>query len=442
MKVVHVLNHFLPNQTAGTEVYVWALSKQLQKIGIDVTVVIPNYESEFAETYQFDGIDVYKYSEKSKADRKLILGLKKSNGVDNFQKYIADTKPDIVHFHELAGSNGVSVFHIEAAKELGVQVLFTMHLASATCNSGNLMFMQKNICDGIINVSKCTLCSLQKRLNSDMLAHGISLCTTLMYRSFKLNTMHLNNSFGTLLSYPFQIENILKKLKRIEAACDIIIPITKWYKEILLQNGVSEKKLQLVLQGLPTSPTKITAIDLPNQLPLKLIFIGRISELKGISILIEAAKRFSPDQLQLDIYGATNDTNYYNTCINATMQIKVIRWMGKLRQEEVINVMQQYHALILPSIFSEMSPLVIQEAFTAKIPVIGSNVYGISEQVINSVNGFLFEMGNVDSLVNLLSKLVDDKSLLLNCKFGIPTTRNFNLVASEYLGIYNKLLNT
>ena len=43
MKVFQVLNHFLPQQTAGTEVYTWALSKQLQQKGVEVEIIIPHY---------------------------------------------------------------------------------------------------------------------------------------------------------------------------------------------------------------------------------------------------------------------------------------------------------------------------------------------------------------------------------------------------------------
>jgi hypothetical protein len=43
MKVLQVLSHFLPQQTAGTEVHIWALSKQLEQQGVNTQVEIPNF---------------------------------------------------------------------------------------------------------------------------------------------------------------------------------------------------------------------------------------------------------------------------------------------------------------------------------------------------------------------------------------------------------------
>jgi hypothetical protein len=42
VKIIHILNHFLPQQTAGTEIYVWALCKHLQELNYNVSVLIPN----------------------------------------------------------------------------------------------------------------------------------------------------------------------------------------------------------------------------------------------------------------------------------------------------------------------------------------------------------------------------------------------------------------
>ena len=87
MKTLHVLNHFLPQQTAGTEVYTWALGKHLQNHGIDVKVVIPHYGERESYSYIYDGLFVYQYAETSVVDRSLILGFRFPDGLINFEKY-------------------------------------------------------------------------------------------------------------------------------------------------------------------------------------------------------------------------------------------------------------------------------------------------------------------------------------------------------------------
>ena len=60
MKIVFVLNHFLPQHIAGTEIYTWALSKALIDKGHEIAVVIPNFDSSIPHKYEFEKIKVIK----------------------------------------------------------------------------------------------------------------------------------------------------------------------------------------------------------------------------------------------------------------------------------------------------------------------------------------------------------------------------------------------
>lgn len=438
MRIAFVLNHFLPQQTAGTEIYVWKLSRELMAVGVEVQVFIPNYLSEISESYVYDGITVVKYAEPSKPDRALIMGKKRSKGIEFFTKEILNYDPSIVHFHEIAGSNGISVSHLEAIKSLSIKVIYTMHLATATCKTGNLMYCQSTVCDGIISIKKCSYCALQKRLNNAPIAATINTVSMLLYR-LGINPNVVDHSLGTLLGYPRQIADVKDRLKRIENACDVLVPITQWYKNILLNNNVADEKITLVLQALPTQYTSTLPAKPLAALPLKLIFIGRINHLKGVDMLLDVVKTFSPQQLQLSIYGATDDEAFLSKCVEQTKQFEHIQWKGKLQQEEVLPTIATHHALILPSIFSEMSPLVIQEAFAAGVPVIGSNVSGIAEQVKDNINGRLFLYKDKQSLKEVLAHIVDNMQLINEYRSNIPGVRTFNVIGEEVLKIYQSL---
>ncbi|MBU0581254.1 MAG: glycosyltransferase [Candidatus Margulisbacteria bacterium] len=54
----------------------------------------------------------------------------------------------------------------------------------------------------------------------------------------------------------------------------------------------------------------------------------------------------------------------------------------------------------------------IYESFSRGIPVIGSNVGGIPELVKDNLNGFLFESGNVEQLIIILEKIINNPELL------------------------------
>lgn len=87
-----------------------------------------------------------------------------------------------------------------------------------------------------------------------------------------------------------------------------------------------------------------------------------------------------------------------------------------------------------------MSPLVIQEAFAAGIPVIGSSACGIAEQVKHGENGLLFEFNQLSSLKKQLERLIENPSLLEFFRQNIPPVRSFEQVTEETLAVYNSVI--
>lgn len=439
MKIILCLNHFLPFHVAGTEIYVWALSKQLQSMGCDIVVLIPNYNSEMSACTEYEGIKVFGYAEPSIIDRELITGQRVADGLTHFITYINAEKPDIVHFHEIAGSNGITVAHLEAAKATRAKVIFTIHLANATCRAGTLMLETKKLCDGLILEGRCSYCTLIHRTKSKFKASVLTR-TGLVLSSFGMDSVKWQNPIGTALSYPSQIKRLKRDLGRIVAACDKIIPLTEWYHNILRINGVPLEKMHIISQALPSAPKPFTKYYQKKNLPVKLVFVGRIDPLKGIQLLVDVIKKFTSRQLQVDVYGNVIDNTFYDKCKEATASFPNMQWKGKLKKEKVIETIQEYDALILPSMFSEMSPLVIQEAFAAGIPVIGSNVYGIAEQVKDGVNGLLFQFGNVSSLAQTLQKLISNPELLNELSSNIKPVCFFKEVADATMKVYEGVL--
>jgi len=437
MKILLVLNHFMPQQTAGTEVYTWSLANELLKKGAEITVVIPNYGNQESIEYTFNGIRVIKFAESSLVDRSLILGFRMPEGVAIFKKLLENQKPDIVHFQEIAGSNGITLHHIKTAKSFGAKVIMTFHLSINTCITGTLSFQNKLPCNGIIDLKKCTECYLHTKSPSRF----INILTVLNLLLLKIgwDTRKWNHPVGTALGTGFILNDLGKKLKVLAASCNQMVVLTKWYKEVLLANGISEKKITHISQGLPypvlgnQNHPKIASSS------LHLIFVGRLSPFKGVHLLISAMNELTEYSIQLDIYGQSTDADYESELRASSAHLKNIQWKGLLKQEEVVLTMQSYDALCLCSTFSEMSPLVIQEAFAAGIPVIASNVYGNAEQLTDGVNGLLFELNSVSSLSNILKRCASNKELLHELKLNIKSPKLFSEVADEYFNLYNSL---
>ncbi|HMO34122.1 MAG TPA: glycosyltransferase [Lacibacter sp.] len=439
MKVWMVCNHFLPDQTAGTEVYSWALALHLKHSHIETEIVIPNYGKNVTDHYFYDQLKIHRFAEPSVVDRSLIMGRRLPEGLAAFRELITQYRPDIVHFHELAGSNGISLHHVAAAKEMGCRVVMTFHLAGYTCRTGTLMYKGETICDGRINIKRCGNCYLHSKGFGTVAP--VLIPFSILLHKLGIDTMNWNNPLGTALGTANLISNQTIQLQKLCNLCDRLVVLTNWYRDVLHRNGIDKEMITWIPQALafPDTTNETGKVDDGNG-PVRLMFIGRISPFKGLHLLLEALQGLDENAIQLDIYGQINDDDYADMCRRLSAGKSNIHWMGLLPQPKVVSAMRQYSALCLCSTFSEMSPLVIQEAFEARLPVIASNVHGNAEQIKHGKNGLLFKFGDVESLREQLRSCVQDAGILRQIKNNIETPGSFSVVADAYIHLYNQIL--
>ena len=437
MKILHVLSKFLPAQTAGTEVYTWALSKNLKKLGYDVKVVIPNYHIDKNETYSYDDIEVTKFSETSIVDRSLIMGFRPSGGLISFIELIKKEDPDVVHFHELAGSNGITIKHVEAVKQLGIKVVMTFHLAGYTCKTGTMVRNGSTLCDGLIDAEICGACHL-KSIGQHKSASAL-LAISGVFAKIHINPLNWKHRIGTAAGTKQLINKLETDFQKLIENCDRVVVLTNWYNNVLIKNGVDEYKISHIPQGLPVSsglqPKDFSILNGP----LKLMFLGRISPFKGLHLLIDSLKDIDKTLVSLSIFGCSNDEDYEKKLRHETKNFENVLWCGELEQSAVISKMREHDILCLCSTFSEMSPLVIQEAFAAGIPVIASRVHGNVEQIKHGFNGLLFDFNDSDSLKEQIQSIITDPNLLVRLCANIQPPNSFENVAAEYAKLYQNL---
>ena len=440
MKIIYVLNHFLPAQVAGTEVYVFGLCKEMQKQNIEAKVIIPNYNHPMTEVYFYDEIEIIKYAETSVQDRALIMDKRIPEGVSFFIEILKREKPDVIHFHEIVAGNGITLHHLKAAKEAGFKIVFTFHLSGYTCKTGNLMYKNKVYCDGVIHIDKCTYCSFSIQNNNSLITNLLFPPAMLSF-FLGIDTTRISSRVGTALGFPFLIKKLKTDLMDLIESCDSVVALTNWYQEILVKNGAEENKISIITQGLAQKPNIKNWKNIETKLPIKLVFVGRISPLKGIHLLITALKNISVNDITLDIFGEAGLDEYSTYCQRESEGLLNIRWRGMLKPEGVIDELTKYDVLCLPSTFSEMSPLVIQEAFAAGIPVIASNVYGNSAPITDGENGWLFNFNDSKDLQEKLQMLLKNPDLVDVAKKNIPLVKPFDEVANEYIKLYKEIIN-
>ena len=429
----------MPQQIAGTEVYTLAIAKELVKQGLEIVVLIPNFGKDIVETYEIEGIKVIGYAQRNIPNRKLLQGKVKPDGLKSFVAVLRNESPDIVHFHELTGSNGITLHHLVAAGNEGFKTVMTFHLAGYSCNTGTLMYKNEQLCDGIIRINRCSWCSYSNK-NISLFKKGLLLLMSQGFYAVGYDTRNLGTQFGTALAYPSIISSLKKSLLELAGVCDRLVTISHWYKNILIKNGVDPSKISYIQQGL--QGRMIQPIDKKDVDILKLVFVGRITPVKGLHLLIEALQNLSQQKVALYIYGQENEKEYFLECRQKSKELKNIYWRGTIPADEVIATLSNYDLLCLPSEFSEMSPLVIQEAFAAGLPVIASNVYGNAEQINHGKNGWLFQFKRADKLKSVIEELIANPVKVNNARKYLPSYRTFDIVAKEYENLYEEVLAT
>lgn len=137
-----------------------------------------------------------------------------------------------------------------------------------------------------------------------------------------------------------------------------------------------------------------------------LLYIGRLSEEKGLDILIAAMNELKKNNLlsfQVLIAGSGNLDSYLKSCVSNYNLENSISFLGQLSREEVALWMAVSDGVCLPS-RREGLPNVILEALASGLPVVASRVGGVPE-LLNKENGIMVEPENPQALAEGIVKL-------------------------------------
>jgi glycosyltransferase involved in cell wall biosynthesis len=95
--------------------------------------------------------------------------------------------------------------------------------------------------------------------------------------------------------------------------------------------------------------------------------------------------------------------------------------------------------VIVPSIWWENAPLVIQEAFHHKRPVICSGIGGMAESVRKGIDGMWFRSGDAVHLSEKMEAALDP-DLWNRMVSGIEKPRTMQQAAEDHLALYRQVM--
>jgi glycosyltransferase involved in cell wall biosynthesis len=176
--------------------------------------------------------------------------------------------------------------------------------------------------------------------------------------------------------------------------------------------GLPRAKLLLLENGQPPT-ARAAAADDPDVLATRFAFFGQMSALKGIPVLLAALQLLPPAvraAVRIDIHGtmAHQPDDFVERVQAELLHLRAFaHYHGAYRPDDLPTLMQAAGWIIVPSIWWENSPLVIQEAFSNGRPVICSDIGGMAEKVENGRTGLHFRVGDARSLAASIERAAD-----------------------------------
>lgn len=288
---------------------------------------------------------------------------------DALLKILLRYKADVYHFHHFWNIGAGVVRRLRAARP-DAKMICTLHEFIAICMHDGQMVKRNNgqLCTEASPVS-CALC------------------------------------FPFLIPAHFVVRK--HRLQEMLACFDLILSPSQFLADRFIAWGLPADKLQVLENGLVPEESHAVA-PVPDR-HRRFAYFGQATPTKGLDVLLRAARRAVEQDEEasftLDVHGVT-EARFRELWPKEPDLPENVRFRGTYRPTDVIDLMRGYGWVVVPSIWWENSPVVIQEARLAGTPVIASNIGGMKEKVGGW--GELFPVGDSETLSRMILSLSAD----------------------------------
>jgi len=318
----------------------------------------------------------------------------------------------------------------------------------------NLGLLSKNLGPSLKKMS-ALLIPLQKALNLLFSFLRPALLYAIYLKKQKIDIVHLNNSLNSnhdwmaaakltgtkIISHERGINNKLSRTgKYLGNKLDLMICMSKAIKHPLVRQGLKEKKIVVIYDGIDFSSIKIikdlqnirTLYSLGNGDPV-IGVVGNIKEWKGQETVVRATgllKRTWPSIKCLFVGGTVDGDPYKEKLDQIIEELKInenIVFTGF--QHNPVDFVNAMDVVVHSSIEPEPFGMVNLEAMFMKKPVVSTNIGGPTEIFNDGEDGILIEPGNPALLAQQLSVLLNDPVLRsrMGQKAREAVIRRFNI---------------
>jgi glycosyltransferase involved in cell wall biosynthesis len=282
-----------------------------------------------------------------------------------FSRLVERFHPDIVHLQNIHAHITPSV--IFEAKRRGLPVVWTLHDYKLVCpNSHFLIDTTGEICEACGKVSYyeplLKRCKKNSRLASGMAA----------------------------------LEAVCHRLMGVREYVAAFLAPSMFLSGKIIEHGFPPHKVHHLPYFLPSEAFHSRSKDQGY-----ILFLGKLEPLKGIHPLLQACRR--APEIKVILAGRIEEplANQLSTTMPSNVQ-----YVGLKHGEELLHLLQNARAVVLPSLWYENQPFVILEAFACSKPVIASELGGMTELLSNEEHGLLVSPGDADALAEAMRWMV------------------------------------
>ena len=214
-------------------------------------------------------------------------------------------------------------------------------------------------------------------------------------------------------------------IKRVYNKCSILVALSEEWKE-KLSSIVPEEKIKVVENYSILKEDAMNA-RLNRTCNKKILFLGEIGKRKGCYDIPPIAKKINGifPEVEFVIAGSGEVENLKSILSKKGLDKNVI-FPGWVRDDRKDKLLRECDIFFLPS-YNEGMPMSILDAMGYGLPIVSTNVGGITKIVLDGENGYICSPGDVDGFVDKLAELIGNEQTIKT--FGL---NSFNLVKNNY----------
>lgn len=246
-------------------------------------------------------------------------------------------------------------------------------------------------------------------------------------------------------------------IRKVFAALDATVSVSRATRDECLSRGMDPQSAFVLPNGLPIgsramSPDRKAArmkLHEAHKVPVdgKLVLsVGRQVKRKGHLWFLEKVYPLLQGSYQVVFVGDGPETPALRSFLESNSQVHNVHLLGRVDDAALSTVYDAGDVFVMPNIpvIGDMEGfgIVMIEANLRGVPVVASNLEGISDVITQGVNGILVESLDPKSFAESIDSIGSDRKLLLPeiVSKHVVDTFGWESIAADYVGLFRKVM--